>query len=344
MLKNDYRKAIIIAVLLLIALCILAALYAYYMFDLITVNRDSILVSFYSSFVEDIIFFALIGIALFVWQTRDPRKASLDERIEYLYPGSHIPRDVINYNRTEIQRIGGYCSNAHMFVNIVGVDKTKDAVKITSDRQIYIHNILPRENYDDFARFYLEADPIPGVDLLGQVHKLEWRPDDAPPQSFIEDTQDLNESNNFQRYITLKLPPNKEGVLEVAYWVWCLCREAQIANAMRFIREYCLEIQNMTDSKVGVTILIRRPTTEGEEARVLRRANLKFREKHSEIIRDFRPPDQIIVQYTIGGVAPEKASGAAAAATPEDELKATVDGTRKDESEAAPDAANENGE
>lgn len=168
--KSDY----IILGLFISSLCISALLVSLSAYKNETTDfRNSYLLSFASSLTEDVIFFSIIGVVLFILQRRDFFKdKGLEDRINFLFN----QKNLTNYERSYLSKKLASCTTDfkknYVHLDIKSIDKQNNMIEIDVYRVFSMGNYLKDMNAKHLLDVYLEADKEPKLKVALEIHPV----------------------------------------------------------------------------------------------------------------------------------------------------------------------------
>ncbi len=249
--------------ILLVAVSVGLGVYGKYFWPVLEIHGDDIVVSFFASFLEDIIFFSSVGIVVIWWQTREPSSHALDEKIANLYSRKETPSDVIAYSRDEVKRIAGYCHETKQKIDILKWDAERRAIYLRVESHLKLRNMLHKDDYvDKEVRFQVVPDSIEGISPLGNVESIRWLKGEEKPVSLVS-TKEFGKEG-FTHYAEISLPPNGDGSLIAEYRMWARLDEAHYISALRYPQYPELPVEHVVDEDIEVCVSVRNPPTDGE--------------------------------------------------------------------------------
>ena len=115
--------------------------------------------SVFASFVENLIFFSLLGFGLLVVQRREAdRNRGLDDKIDLLFNGKTLRGGEVAFLREELRKISADCQTLEVEVDVLGHDPDQQLVEIDVSRTWLVANYLADESALYSWRLNLSAD------------------------------------------------------------------------------------------------------------------------------------------------------------------------------------------
>lgn len=129
-------------VLLVVAILFWWALYLEIDGDL----RPQVIMSFFGSLTEDLIFFSLLGFMVILIQRREAdRGRNFDDKIDLLFDAKRLRSGEIAFLRSRIQTISSDCQDNDTTIDIIGFDEANSLIQVDVSRRFTVANYLSSE-------------------------------------------------------------------------------------------------------------------------------------------------------------------------------------------------------
>ncbi|UTW53321.1 hypothetical protein KFF05_08250 [bacterium SCSIO 12827] len=224
----------------------------YFYSDLLHVNADAIVVAVYASWVQDVLFFSLVGIAVLAFTAPfRPDIATFDERIIAFY-GSRSPKPLRDYAKEELKRYGGYSPYAERSWTISDYREDINAFKISANVKYNVKNIFDVEYYDN-PKMSVRPDKF-DIDV-GVVGEVEWISVNDVGQ-LANGREAIDSERGWNGSIDLRIPPNGDVLLDCQYWIWAGAGVECGFTPQRVVEHFDMVVRNSTDGvpiKLGLT-------------------------------------------------------------------------------------------
>jgi hypothetical protein len=109
-------------------------------------TRPQIILSFFSSLAEDLVFFSLLGFMIILIQRREAdRGRNFDDKIDLLFDAKRLRSGEIAYLRSRIQTVSSDCQNNDTTIDVIGFDEANGLIQIDVSRSFTVANYLTSE-------------------------------------------------------------------------------------------------------------------------------------------------------------------------------------------------------
>ncbi len=224
----------------------------FYISDELTNQKESVWVGFYASWVQDVIFFSIVGVAVFLHSIPySADNATFDERIIAFY-GNNTPKSLRDYAKSEFVRYGGYTVKAKRRIVIFEYDDVRDAFRIEYETTQEIKNLFDIQYEDSPVN---QIIPAKGFDdppePFGVVSYINLGGKNVIPEGTNRNIP--SDGSAWKLKVPLSISPNGSTTFENRYWVWVKAAEQHNYTPNRVVAEFDLTIQNtISDKKVIV--------------------------------------------------------------------------------------------
>ncbi|HEX9808871.1 MAG TPA: hypothetical protein VGC25_04620 [Alphaproteobacteria bacterium] len=222
----------------------------WYYFEKIAAAKSEIEIAFYASWVQDIVFFSIVGIAVMIYTAPfSADSATFDERVIAFY-GTSAPAALRDYAKHELRRFGGFATEGRRTWEIREYRKDIDAFRIEVEIKYEIKNLLDVE-YLDKGNVEIRPDEFEKPpNLLGEVQiiaingasKLQAGPEPIP-------------KGGYSKPIETSIGPYGTGSYLAKYWIWGKRGEECGFTPRRVTENFTMEVFNvMNDCAVKLMI------------------------------------------------------------------------------------------
>lgn len=214
-------------------------------------NREVVWLSFYASWVQDIIFFSLVGIAVIAYTA--PYRAdssTFDERVMAFY-GTNSPKLLRDYAKDELQRFGGYSPSGERTWTIKEFDAACQGFKVEMYVKQVIKNIFDVD-YSDAPETSVIPDKFDNPPSpLGEIEWIAVNDQGQLPSG----REEILPDKGWRRRINLNIPAHGEITLEAKQWLWIKAGEECGFKPNRVVEKFDMVIRNsMNNQSVIITI------------------------------------------------------------------------------------------
>ncbi len=109
--------------------------------------RAPFLQSLSASFIEDLVFFSLLGFLILFFQRRDAdRGRSVDDKIELLFSAKKLRSGETSYLRDKLKGISYDCISMVTAVDVLEVDEAQNLIRLDVTRRFYVGNYLDKDS------------------------------------------------------------------------------------------------------------------------------------------------------------------------------------------------------
>lgn len=189
-------------------------------------SDENFKISFLASAYEDIIFFLVIGIFLFILGNKSPEEDMLDNRINHLFTNNgSVDGFVLNKSKESIKKLAVFSDRTDVIIDIVDIIEYdgKKLLKIGFDKTYYLKSLihdLDNLTTEGKLEFYGETQAVLPKNEYGFINILELRCQKegitkiAHNEPLIEEKQIFKFTEKFKKDDIVTLYGN--------YWMWML--------------------------------------------------------------------------------------------------------------------------
>lgn len=221
---------------------VISVILGYSLQDELAADRGMVWRNFYASWVQDVIFFTIVGVAVIAYtEPLRAESATFDERIQAFY-GRRAPRPLRDYAKVQLTRYGGYAPHAERTMVIKDFDPERDAYKIEVRSKFFIRNLFDVEYVDEPP---LQILPDSFDDPPSPFGEVEWITVGGQEQ-IGEGPQMIDHERGFYRKVNIRIPKGGAVEYEYRYWLWMKAGEKNSQRPQRVVELFNTKIRNAT--------------------------------------------------------------------------------------------------
>jgi len=212
-LALDNRVSIVVLALLLAYL--IAAIAAHALSSILNKESGEIWANVYASWVVDVTFFTLVGLAVSLMGFRSPTEESFTERISMLYGGKREPQVVIQYIAGQIRKLAAYGERASRELVINEYNQALKAYRVFVRTTYTLRNILDDVPYQDEATLSASADTfrVTPPSPIGRILSIWFKEEKLTQAAEIT-------NQGFSAQVPIRLEPGETSELKFEYELW----------------------------------------------------------------------------------------------------------------------------
>lgn len=228
------------------------ALAGLYYFDQISANLGNFSLNFAASWLQDLAFFSIVGVAVFVHNAPfRPDQAHFDERIHAFY-GSRAPSPLRHYAKKQLKKYGGYSPVATRDLIVRDYDEALDAYLVEINSAFRIKNLFDDVEYTDSPSVKIKPDSFDCASSTA-LAGIEWITIDE--KDVLEGPRLIYPEQQFDMVMDFVIPPGGEIDYTYRYWMWMKVGELSSMTPQRVVERFESSIRNiMSDKAVRVQI------------------------------------------------------------------------------------------
>jgi hypothetical protein len=213
-------------------------------------NYASFIMSLAASFLEDAVFFLLIGAIAIFLSIKDPAKDPIDKRIKWLFNGSKFHQNALSYARDRIVDLAIYSPIHTVAIKFVEeLNPERNALKIHVHSRRKFANLM----FDvAHTRFIHEYRAIPDL-VYDDRHNGElitvFRGIGTSKVSLLDLPTKIPHDGLKVREL-LSIEANGETEFEHSFWVWHKIGEAFFFDAVQYTAEVNVSVKNDTKHRI----------------------------------------------------------------------------------------------
>jgi len=211
---------------------------------------DEIYISIIAGYASNVLFFAAVGLLLFLFSLRRPENETLDSRIRFLFSSRDLPSAFIEYCKAQVHRMAGACTYVTKNIIVMDRDDKSNSYKVFVEYTYRIRNLFRDDICEDRFFIFVSPDKIADLKIQGEVLECSLTVKDrvdryvSQPVSIIDD---------FEREIHLRLAPNEEAEVHWRFWIWMAIGQEHYTEQRRYVERFTLMIENMTHNTIFIS-------------------------------------------------------------------------------------------
>lgn len=222
-------------------------------------NLASARVSFLASLAEDIVFFGLVGLAIFLHQIYASRGDILRKRVEHVFANSALSYPAIEYVEGVVRKNAVYSQKTLHEVDILEYHRERRAYRVAFHNTYHLRNLFGDITYSADLAAVIAPDLIrDGVEPLGVVSSVRVT-SVGERKNYLLAPATLK-AEGFRLAVPLTLSKNGEAVFEMEWWSWASNRGNSGFSIRRFSEHTIVSVRN----KAPFAARISRPEEPGK--------------------------------------------------------------------------------
>lgn len=205
-----------------------------------------------TSFIVNLIFFITVGIALAIYQQRDPKSEPLTSRADTFLNGTHISAGARSSARRALKHAGAYLSNYRLNITYSDPNESLGSVKMLVQSERVFRNMFKDEPFEDLnLKYEVYTDQVgdPGT-LQGQIVSARVVENGSEKDYVLAPIDIIGKS--MEGPIPVSLPPDGEVTAICKYWAWHKLFEPYSVNVHRFTDNLVITITNNCNVDISI--------------------------------------------------------------------------------------------
>ena len=133
--------------------------------------RTPFLQSLSASFVQDVVFFSLLGFLVLLLQRRETdRDRNLDDKVDLLFSAKRLRSGEAAYLREQVRTIAADCVQHITQIDVVDSDEERELIQLDVSRRFYVGNYLKDESAQYILKLDITPDAVEGHDPCMHVY------------------------------------------------------------------------------------------------------------------------------------------------------------------------------
>lgn len=284
--SERWAKAVVSVLILSYIACVLLA---WFIKDDLISGENTIWVSFYASWTQDVLFFTLVGVVVvFATAPYNSNNATFDERIIAFY-GSNTPIALRDYAKKALTRFGGYSPLAERKITILEYNPEINGFKVEIDMTQTVKNMFD-VTYVDHPEVAIKADKFDNPPKpAGMVQWLNIN-DDSQLKDVDTEIPVGDGESTWRHVINLQIPAHHSAKFDSRFWAWSPSGENFKYSSRRVVERFNMKIQNtLTD----MAVLMKRSDDDGGNITLAPGELFVFPPAKNVT------PDQVIFEFTL---------------------------------------------
>ena len=201
---------------------------------------------FYSSWVSNVIFFTLVGVAVAVVSLRLPHSESFPNRLAILFSGASGP--AVDSLSDKVRSLGFIYSSILREIFIEEYSKKYDAYRCYVKIESSMANLFGDVDATDKMRFNITPDKFPGRNKPNPLGNLVSIYVDDKEEILAEKREIEEDGIDLEQEFTVG---SDDRTFTLEYWIWIKVGEPMIYRPSRFCKEANCEIVNRLENHAG---------------------------------------------------------------------------------------------
>ncbi|MFN7389779.1 hypothetical protein, partial [Brevundimonas sp.] len=213
---------------------------------------DSFWLSLTASFIEDAVFFALVGFVLFAMQSRQPGDDTLDGRLSSLLNGTRVSPDTRRRMSRHIEKHCAFSPRYAVTITYTGADSSMSAARAVVSNDRLIVNGFRDVTYEDRESGYtIYTDSVSAAgDQQGELMSVQTI-EGGHVQDHILHPVPIP-AKGIKNTLPLLIPPDGESGFYYKYWIWHGFGADFFTESRRLTSE--VEVRLANASNVALTV------------------------------------------------------------------------------------------
>jgi len=207
--------------------------------------------SFYSSWMVDLIFFSLLGVAVAFASLQSGRDEDFAARVGTLFAATS-PNEALSYIQKRVRKLGYAVDYTERVLTIEKYDPNLPGYMFRMAVKTELKNLFGDVEASDTNNFgYIPGDfsgcPSP-PDVIGKMTSFKVKIGDRQEEERISNPIELH-SGMGQVSRTFKVEEDKPTIVTMELWSWCLVGEEMFTTPARFTQSVRTTIRNRIDNR-----------------------------------------------------------------------------------------------
>ncbi|MEM5528104.1 hypothetical protein WN093_04670 [Gammaproteobacteria bacterium AS21] len=218
-------------------------------------------VSFTASALQDILFFVIIGLVLFVFSMKNPENDSLSQKLTYLFPVAKDDSVLRAYLERSVNKLGCMSDETSFVFTLLEYNQDKKIFKIQVHFESHIRNLHNKDSFSDpMLAMNLSSDLVdePPNSIYGQLeHVKVYNFSDGSISNINGEAHDypVNMMEKvFRHSCPFSLPPHAVALFDAKHWEWSPAHKVHNLRLARFTRHVNFICVNSTQHSVSIDL------------------------------------------------------------------------------------------
>jgi len=274
--ESKFGKTSLVLITILLFAYFLSGLLATFIHTKLALNSDMILLSFYASWMEDVIFFSVVGLGVLLLTFKQPEHEPFRNRVKILYKTED--EALIDYYSKEIENLAIYQTYAKRDIYIEQYDQDINSCRLRVKSQYNFKSILDVK-HDESIPMTIGVDEISSIPRggIGCVESIKVDGSDILQESGV---QSIHPESGFKTKLRLYFEPNGTINVETNHWIWCLIGVNQYLRVTRFVKLFEASFTNLCPD---IVLRLTSSEDEGNERTLISKQTVDLNPKYSVI-------------------------------------------------------------
>lgn len=216
-------------------------------------NSDNDFAAFFVTWLEDVIFFSLIGIPAVWMGLRKPAEDHIEYRFRYLF-NSDIAQDenIVSEFEEAFTKMAAFCPSADVRLSIIEFNKERNAITVDAHYTMTIANMYKDHAYvDKKLGMIIEVDKeIDEIEQLGKIEFLRIYQGNKPKNYIYQPIALTRNESKYKKHIKIEIPPNGTIFYEFKFALTIKNGDEFWVQVDRFTKDCSIELVNTIDGVV----------------------------------------------------------------------------------------------
>lgn len=224
----------------------------------IVADLGSTYLSIWASLVANTIFFAIVGVAVIIYQKYKPERDILRKRVQHLY--HRASHSALDYGEEHVKVLGCVVRSANVIARVHQFDKTFQAYRVEFSKSWDLYNLFGDIAFEDVFGVHLYGDDV-ATSVWGQLTSIELVRKDGTKESLFSSLVKNSSAKGpidiglggFEDDLKFRLDRGEEASYVVNFWLWCKVGESHVTMSKRFVEEFGFVLENKWN---GIAVVV----------------------------------------------------------------------------------------
>lgn len=212
---------------------------------------ESFIISITASFLEDLVFFLLLGLSAILISINKPGDEDFHNRVKYFFNGSNATDGSRKHISEEMRKLGIFSPRYRAIVTISEINATESAMRATFQIDRTLVNMFKDQPFlGEEHDYFVSGDRIPGLEKQGEL--LTAYSGDERDKQYHIDTPIPIYDDPVRKTILIDIPANSEVSIGYRSWIWYKIGEDYEIKPTRYTERIEGEIVNKTGKAIRI--------------------------------------------------------------------------------------------
>ncbi|BBD97934.1 hypothetical protein SAMIE_1014350 [Sphingobium amiense] len=204
-------------------------------------------VSLAASFLEDMAFFALIGVIGLYLSLQRPDKDIFDSRIKYLFNANGVNDRLRAFLIEKVAPLGIFSTRYKTSIDFMAYDEKLDAIKAVFHVERVLTNMFKDRAFErERQGFNIVTDEVGDPAQLQGVLLAAWTGTGRRDEQFIVEPKEIYGPRHDEE-VYINVPPNGEVTFNYRFWIWHKISESYHLDTLRYSQMAEVFVSNRSD-------------------------------------------------------------------------------------------------